>query len=325
MCSFPTYASGHVYAILGITSLFYGGAYSLTTFPKEDSTSCDITGDDDLYGIGIRLSLYLQWATVLIATWIAPNEAFYARTLGNIITIAVLANAIRSIASAESGLVAVEWWIVMSTTFLLQIGNLPFSRHLLAESATSLGLTAVVWVVVIGLNCWVWFTAVEAGAREGCDVIIFLFRPISIYNPSWQLGGRILSALFCVPACLGLVTGVGAIAWSVTRPSPHLGRHASIEQLEADEATKKQSIVGATLSTLLQAALGSIAIASAELTIQKNKIQFGEPLSSSGQTLPFGVALFALCATAFTGFRNIVTVHPALPVGPNLNKRLVNV
>jgi hypothetical protein len=34
---------------------------------SSTSVGCVLNGDDDVYGIGIRMSLYLQWAALLIA------------------------------------------------------------------------------------------------------------------------------------------------------------------------------------------------------------------------------------------------------------------
>lgn len=66
-----------------------------TTFPTR-SHECLLNGDDDVYGIEICLNLYFQWPALLVATRGSLEAARFARSVANIITIAVLANTFRA-------------------------------------------------------------------------------------------------------------------------------------------------------------------------------------------------------------------------------------
>lgn len=35
---------------------------------------CKISGNNDMYGLGIRIGFYLQWYGAILARWIAPSE-----------------------------------------------------------------------------------------------------------------------------------------------------------------------------------------------------------------------------------------------------------
>lgn len=37
-------------------------------------SSCNYTGNSDMYGLGIRIGFYLQWYGTIIATWLAESE-----------------------------------------------------------------------------------------------------------------------------------------------------------------------------------------------------------------------------------------------------------
>jgi hypothetical protein len=133
--------------------LFFSDLAQANTRSSPEPGNCSIIGDGDLYGPGIRISFYFQWAAVIIATWIASQETHNARTTVIVITIAIFANTFRR--AANNGLVPVKWWIVMFNTFFLQIGNVPFSWTLIAWSASSLGTMMILWSVILLANCWV--------------------------------------------------------------------------------------------------------------------------------------------------------------------------
>jgi hypothetical protein len=44
------------------------------------ATTCEISGNSDMYGLGIRVGFYVQWLSSPIAAWIAPEEASGLRT-----------------------------------------------------------------------------------------------------------------------------------------------------------------------------------------------------------------------------------------------------
>jgi len=281
------------------------GTKALTTFSSDDPKSCTLIADDDVYGIGLRTGLYLQWGAVLAATWCAPNEARYARTITNIVTIAVLANTLKE--TRGGSVVALEWWIVIFNNFLLQVGNIPLSRRLVAKATSSLGAMMLMWSVILFANCWVWFAGADLGRKEACDVKVFLFRPISIYSERARLGFRVLSVIGCVAGFVTALAGVAALSWNAILPRKG-------DEIEEDDESHAQGWLAATLSTALQVVVGCVAIVHTEMTIRANDITFAENLSSSGQTFPFAMGVITLTTTFAVGLRNFLTCHPLLPV-----------
>lgn len=37
-------------------------------------TTCTIVGNSNMYGLGMRLSYYIQWYTTILSIWLAPTE-----------------------------------------------------------------------------------------------------------------------------------------------------------------------------------------------------------------------------------------------------------
>ena len=291
---------------------------STTPFSDDDSKPCTLIADDDVYGIGIRYSLYFQWAAVLLATWVAPNDARFARTVTNIVTIAVVANTLKRPVGSAS-VVVIEWWIVILNTFVLQLGNVPFSRRLIGASASSLGAMLMLWSLILFVNCWVWFRGADLGRKDGCDVKIWLFfRAFSLYGSGTRLAFRILSALGAAAGLVTALCGTAALGWNIAIAFAHGNKEGD------EESDQPQGVKAAMLSTATILIFGAVAITETEMTIRSNDIEFAEHLGSSGQLLPFVLGILTLVVTAGTGLRNLLTAHPLLPLQIPYIKRNVS-
>lgn len=56
-----------------------------------NGTSCDWSGNPDLYGPGIRIGLYLQWFATIITTALLPEKELTTHGLAMLLQIAVFA------------------------------------------------------------------------------------------------------------------------------------------------------------------------------------------------------------------------------------------
>src|SRR5579859_6772859 len=111
--------------LVAVTFLFTPGT-ALTIFDPNDPKSCKIIGDADIYGIGIRIGFYLQWASVLFAIWLVPEVTKNIRINTNIVTTALYINLFRG--AHLNGLIFLEGFLVFWMTVLLLAGNVPWNR-----------------------------------------------------------------------------------------------------------------------------------------------------------------------------------------------------
>jgi hypothetical protein len=58
-----------------------------STTSTSDSATCGFVGDDNTYGLGIRIGLYLQWMTSAIAYSFIPEEAAEMRCVNLLFTL----------------------------------------------------------------------------------------------------------------------------------------------------------------------------------------------------------------------------------------------
>lgn len=75
---------------LGLVILCHVFSSDAATHYSIISDSCHIIGDTDLYGIGIRLGLYLGWASLVVASLIAPSQSRPAGLGAFVITVSML-------------------------------------------------------------------------------------------------------------------------------------------------------------------------------------------------------------------------------------------
>ncbi|KAK4162629.1 hypothetical protein QBC43DRAFT_240809, partial [Cladorrhinum sp. PSN259] len=168
------------------------------------STPCPIAGNPDLYGLGIRVSFYLIWISILCLNPIEERYIVILYVGELVLDAAVLLGLV--IAASGGYLHAVEVYIailLLSTTFYLF-----FPRHL-ADLAMvvcpHLGLRVkkridenyvaafrcLYAIVIIALQLWFWISGVDDshihrmlkdGDETKCQQFGFLFGRIDLHN-----------------------------------------------------------------------------------------------------------------------------------------------
>ncbi|RDI89516.1 hypothetical protein Vi05172_g930 [Venturia inaequalis] len=118
----------------------------------------------------------------MVATWIAPEAACYARSIANTITIAVLTNTFKP--PQVGSVIVLEWWIHGFDTFFLQLGTVPFSFKPITGSAWSLEAVMVTWTAIIVANV-TWQTMIRESAVIGCIVGAF-FTSAGLVGILWN-------------------------------------------------------------------------------------------------------------------------------------------
>ncbi|KAF8536373.1 hypothetical protein BDD12DRAFT_807839 [Trichophaea hybrida] len=117
----------------------------------DDPNTCQIIGDTDIYGLGIRPGFYLQYVAILIAFYVDPKATRNARTGLNIFSIAVLITEYRT-ANWAGSLIMLEFFIVANMVLLMTLGLFLPTQHFYAT-------------------------------RE----LLFFFAPVNAYGRGWEI------------------------------------------------------------------------------------------------------------------------------------------
>lgn len=100
---------------------FPAPAASYTYYPTAES--CDIVGDGDIYGIGIRVGIYIQSFAAIVTLLGARAEDLRTLRVGfNAVATAVMINFLKDI--RRNSFVYLEFWIIFALlAFILVIFN----------------------------------------------------------------------------------------------------------------------------------------------------------------------------------------------------------
>ncbi|OCK85643.1 hypothetical protein K432DRAFT_400032 [Lepidopterella palustris CBS 459.81] len=257
---------------------------------------CNIYGDPDVFGPGIRWSFYLQWISLVIFLFICPHEAELAREAATITTVAVYINTFRNLHHQKS-LMAVEWPLLWNMTSSLNGLNWPVSKKGFRRSGGTLAAMLFTWSIYYLISPWVFFKGWTNGSQPGCSIKYFLFAPIEVYAHGFWAFMK-ASGVICA-ITIGPGTFFGAIFllgyWISGWPDKELLTFH-------EEPNPISAVLGFfTLSG------GAVGIAFTEMTLKVNHITFpGTSITDSGQLVALLIGVFTLIAALFSAIKSLV-------------------
>lgn len=190
--------------------------------PARDE-SCGFEGDPDLYGLGIRVGIYLQWISAFVIYWLHSEgrrelqEAYVIFLFSIFIAIIVITARAEPTYTAE---ILVLTYIIFGGTFIiLSIGTR--SKHLsILTKSTSVHI--VRQCLTLGLltgsaiYCsWFWLRGMygEVFLETPCGTFGFLFAKVSLYD---QRVTRFFAALSII-VTVAWARGLAQIVWFILR------------------------------------------------------------------------------------------------------------
>jgi hypothetical protein len=272
------------------------------THYSEKPGSCDIIGDPDTYGIGVRISFYLNWAAAFLALLFnLHDEHKGSRRAINAIAIVVVTNTL--INTTKGSFAMLEWYIVFSMVLILPLtASIPFSWTAIKDDIIGISCLLLLYSIYGVIQPWLYFTIPRQGYKDGCPAKIFLYAPFSVYNTHWvgftkatailgSISSAILILVFLSSIYHGILDGLRAEPPQTKDPGKTTSGH--LEQI-INKTVLKWS---ARYLKVVIGFSGASSIAFVEETIRVNHIDLsGAPLTATGQLIPFVVGLFSVVA-----------------------------
>ncbi|KAK1755382.1 hypothetical protein QBC47DRAFT_401548 [Echria macrotheca] len=230
---------------------------------RSDESKCAFGGNPDLYGIGVRVGIYMQWAAQVLVTIWKPSAEPSTLVVKLLLQVAILLSLIIMTANGEA--VAVDVLIA----FWLLFGPLP-SLHLkrLNPFASLYGLPRIAMdTATAAFYCWFWVVGWEKLEPSGCHAVAF-FGNVSVDGPF---------RVFCMVAVIAyLVLCTAMIVIRLVRPKmPHKWwKHKWEEQL--DPRVEPSLLVLSVVWSLFS-------IAVVEYLIKANSVESVNDLQAIGQ------------------------------------------
>ncbi|KAG4428293.1 hypothetical protein IFR05_016222 [Cadophora sp. M221] len=193
---------------------------------------CHLYGDPDIYGIGIRISFYLQWFSILVAVFFnEADEIVITRRTFNVVALAVLINTY--ISTTNGSLAALEVFIVCTLVLSLSIYCMipfggshrhdtpsinPFESAAFYKDPIGIGILLLIDSAFLLSQPWLYFVIIRQGTKPTCAAKIWIFKPINIYSTGWIGLLKAISILGIVGAVLFMVFAVYAIGFGLSTP-----------------------------------------------------------------------------------------------------------
>ncbi|KAK0702828.1 hypothetical protein B0H67DRAFT_614131 [Lasiosphaeris hirsuta] len=272
--------------------------------------TCDLVGDGDLYGIGVRISYYLFFAATLIA--IFRRSVSHTLTIGplgrcaeavNILTFAILIVLVKN--TLNGSFATLEWFLTYPTilvTFFSLFFALPRSNNkgrLLCYAFTLSLLTVC--------QPWLYWRRMYQGRKSECVVRYWFFGVRDFYGQTWITFFKVMSILACAIGALSLVAVLFfALCRSAWREWLDPKRKMKAEYLDRDISygpeEKKRRYKGLRLCGLLFLLfVGGFTMVMTEKTISVNNIDLADtPLESTSQLIPFVTGLLSFLTTLYS-------------------------
>ena len=187
-----------------------------------NSDECGFSGNPDFYGLGIRLGVYLQWTTSILAVYLHP-EAVSENLDTNTIFVSALFVALLS-ATARDQVRAAEVLILLQLCWGFLLGVLTIwgqrlredygktkrepIRYPLMGSLFRLGLTSA----ICAYSVWFWFSGVQHLPTNTCPAFIFVIAKANIRG-GIRIFFQIQFALIMIPVGILSFWEVVFIAW----------------------------------------------------------------------------------------------------------------
>ncbi|KAL8946064.1 MAG: hypothetical protein Q9222_007489 [Ikaeria aurantiellina] len=277
---------------------------------KSSGIFCSHEGNPDLYGLGIRVGIYLQLTTAILAKYFHKEAIPENLNVNVIFLLAVFIAAIT--ATTGTGLRPEEIVIFLQLCFgfLFSVLGLLGGRQPQGKCKTSHGdigpadmasffrltLTTAICVYAV----WFWFLGKDKMRTTGCPAYIFIFTKVSIYGgvrlffqSSSTMLAIVMSALFSLQA------------FDMIIMSHAISRLFSMA-LESDLANIVTSLLrfGYWKNFLysINISFFFLTIVSVELTLRWNNITGVYNIRSTGQLIPFVISLIRLLGLSYAIF-----------------------
>jgi hypothetical protein len=207
---------------------------STTRHSTSTMSFCNFSGDQDMYGLGIRIGFYCHWFGIILASWTARGE-FRLMKLSNFFFVGATFLAL-IIRTSQNNLLPVETYIVLLLAFGGYLNVVPLylwklftwceprmdpSRY--ARASTGRIFQLMNFSLMIGVSVfqlWFWIGRVSAVASVGCVEFGFFFAKLPL-NEKGFVVANILFHFFLLFTCLGVVAFILAKQYGLYKGKKH--------------------------------------------------------------------------------------------------------
>ncbi|KAF8540601.1 hypothetical protein BDD12DRAFT_880333 [Trichophaea hybrida] len=270
----------------------------------NETVFCSFSGDQDMYGLGIRVGYYIQWVATVFGAYFTPQMVSSAFEANAIFNIGMLAGLVYS-TIRRNNMYMLEPLIVLGFSIggavvgLLDPKNVHQPNDLKSLRARMLHLSGTGSLYLPLLIYWVWYSFHGMDTMSivsGCVPYTFMLAKIdarSVWFRYFMKSATVIAIVGIVALAVGLVVLYRIKSHELPRDSetvgtpnlhrqPRLSRTATALALRA-RPTKLQFLV-----VIVACVLCALSV---ELAIVWNNIKGVDMLGATGQLIPMAIGL----------------------------------
>lgn len=286
---------------------------------------CGIVGKEDLYGLGIRLGVYIQTLTLIISGILRQPGTAELANLGGLYQFALLFGVVYATVNmddfhaCEAVIMTVFSITCMGlnpSTFAvsMRIPNDESELNLLQRTFSPLYGTLLRYSVVVAIDAyqvWLWFVGLDRLAHTSCTRHTFFFARVDMYG-GFRTFAKVFSVFIMVIATTfwtSLIISVvswrkatyGSVSGAKNRSSGAVTRGGLILEPEERGLMSKLQNAVKIAPTLSMALLLILAVLAVELTIRWSHVHDVYSLTSVGQIIPLIMSLGGFVSVILKG------------------------
>ena len=298
------------YTAYWLGSNSYDAAPSLHHKRVVTPDGCGFYGDADTYGLGIRLGIYLQWASSMLAYAFVNEEAGGMRRVNNGFQLGILSGLVFLTVTKGRDLYVGEAYVILQFCwggFYAAIFGGPSLVSKQKSVVSELGQYCRLLLLCgfFSYSVWFWFVGMDEMRKGNCGDYGFFLARVNLFN--WfKVFNKIAMVSTCISLYMSFIYATYVLGREVMR---HCG-HGGSGEGQGDESDITCGEVGQLLGQLLgQLAMDACGrktfevakrilisyillsslianILLLELTIRWNKIRGVNEIRSTGQLIP---------------------------------------
>ncbi|KAN0089946.1 hypothetical protein V8E51_018525 [Hyaloscypha variabilis] len=250
--------------------------------------TCPIQGNSDLYGLGIRIGLYLQIFTAQISG-LASHVLEVDDNIGHEVVVFILATgAVLFRLILKQRIEAAEVFPILSL-LIVQLGacRVPFWKK---PMTVTIYLGEV--ICLLSLTTWFWFHGMDTLPRSCRDDYAFFFKKVSIWHwfRKFSQAGTVMAIL---------AGGGGALVYILMLPALVIANFSEWTKGWRNEEHREEGEHPDMGTGKFEIAFELGIVVYVEMSLKWNNIIGVHSLSQPGQFMPFFIALAELVTTLY--------------------------
>ncbi|KAK4445242.1 hypothetical protein QBC34DRAFT_441820 [Podospora aff. communis PSN243] len=273
-------------------------------------STCAVTGNEDMYGLGVRLGFYLQWLAAILANALRVKDELQSLRFANL-TYSMAVLIALTIEKARGNASPLDQYVILClcfgayyshvVTFIWRLAtgfneNWDPSRWTAVAPKPHIRIYAQLLMVATMVLQFIFWARLPSEPppeweEEGCERFGFLIVPVSLYGFPLKVVSLVLSSVvtgFCL---------LGFVAWFLPSPSPARKSGGKDEESGLDSEDEK--------------GMGQFLEPKTVVFDKRAKILF-----YSGSLVNLLIAVFVITATELTlRWNNVVGVYGLVGIG----------